>query len=93
MIKTHPTHAMLRAFAADELSLPLAVGVLTPGAGAQDVSLTPTLSWDAVDGWDNFVSYIVEIAIFRYLNTMGAAVVVILLDAVVIYHLFNKKES
>ncbi|KFN17279.1 ChrR family anti-sigma-E factor [Aeromonas bestiarum] len=27
MIKTHPTHAMLRAFAADELSLPLAVGV------------------------------------------------------------------
>ncbi|WP_429065617.1 ChrR family anti-sigma-E factor [Aeromonas bestiarum] len=27
MIKTHPTHAMLRAFAADELPLPLAVGV------------------------------------------------------------------
>ncbi|KTA75919.1 ChrR family anti-sigma-E factor [Aeromonas salmonicida] len=27
MIKTHPTQAMLRAFAADELPLPLAVGV------------------------------------------------------------------
>lgn len=27
MIKAHPTHAMLRAFAADELPLPLAVGV------------------------------------------------------------------
>ncbi|MGL4353699.1 MAG: ChrR family anti-sigma-E factor [Aeromonas popoffii] len=27
MIKTHPIHAMLRAFAADELPLPLAVGV------------------------------------------------------------------
>ncbi len=27
MIKTHPTELMLRAFAADELPLPLAVGV------------------------------------------------------------------
>jgi len=27
MIKTHPTALMLRAFAADELPLPLAVGV------------------------------------------------------------------
>jgi putative transcriptional regulator len=27
MIKTHPTEPMLRAFAADELPLPLAVGV------------------------------------------------------------------
>ena len=27
MIKTHPTHAMLRAFAADELPLPLTVVV------------------------------------------------------------------
>ncbi|MBA4376999.1 MAG: hypothetical protein C0401_12625, partial [Anaerolinea sp.] len=32
--------------------------------------------------------YIVEIVIFRYLNTMGAAAVVILLDAIVIYNLF-----
>ncbi len=37
--------------------------------------------------------YIVEIAIFRYLNTMGTAAVVILLDAVVIYNLFRKKEK
>ncbi len=37
--------------------------------------------------------YIVEIVIFRYLNTMGAAAVVILLDAIVIYNLFCKKEK
>lgn len=37
--------------------------------------------------------YTVEIIIFRYLNAMGAAAVVALLDAVVIYHLFRKKEK
>ncbi|OGN76434.1 MAG: hypothetical protein A2X25_09465 [Chloroflexi bacterium GWB2_49_20] len=36
--------------------------------------------------------YIAEIIIFRYLNAMGAAAVVIPLDAVIIYHLLHEKE-
>ncbi len=37
--------------------------------------------------------YIAEIIIFRYLNAMGAAAVVIPLDAVIIYHLLHEKEK
>ncbi|MFM5838462.1 ChrR family anti-sigma-E factor [Aeromonas rivipollensis] len=49
MIKTHPTELMLRAFAADELPLPLAVGVsahceLCPGCAAQVQTLEVELA-------------------------------------------------
>ena len=49
MIKTHPTELMLRAFAADELPLPLAVGVsahceLCPECAAQVQTLEAELA-------------------------------------------------
>ncbi|MBU0512906.1 MAG: hypothetical protein KJ638_14560 [Chloroflexi bacterium] len=37
--------------------------------------------------------YVAEIVIFRYLNTLGTAAVVIPLDAVIIYNLFHGKEK
>ena len=37
--------------------------------------------------------YVAEIVIFRYLNALGAAAVVIPLDVVIIYHLVREKEN